>query len=262
METRRNYVDLEKGWEFLEMGITKLKASFEGDPTDSQLFNSNDYMTFYSTVYRLCTQKPPHDYSQQLYDRYRKTFDEYLEATVFPSIQEKHDEHMLRELVKRWNNHKVMVGWLSLFFHYLNRYYTTRKGLATLSDVGLICFRDLIYENIKVRAKDVVISFITKEREGEQIDRALLKNALDIFVEVGMGTMDCYKNDFEVALLDDTSAYYSRKAEEYSCPDYISKVEESLKQEEDRVSHYLHCSSEQKLLERVKSATHVETKTS
>ena len=28
---------------------------------------------------------------------------------------------------------------------------------------------------------------IDKEREGEQIDRALLKNVIDIFVEIGLG---------------------------------------------------------------------------
>lgn len=69
---------------------------------------------------------------------------------------------------------------------------------------------------------------IDQEREGEQIDRALLKNVLDIFVEIGMGQMDCYENDFEVSMLKDTAAYYSRKASNWiledSCPDYMLKV--------------------------------------
>jgi len=123
---------------------------------------------------------------------------------------------------------------------------------------------------------------IDQEREGEQIDRALLKNVLDIFVEIGMGQMDHYENDFETAMLKDTSAYYSRKASNWiledSCPDYMLKVwfpvyadcniyitfwplfdllmlcfllqaEECLKREKDRVAHYLHSSSEPKLLE-------------
>ena len=71
-------------------------------------------------------------------------------------------------------------------------------------------------------------SKIDQEREGEQIDRALLKNVLDIFVEIGMGQMDHYENDFEAAMLKDTSAYYSRKASNWiledSCPDYMLKV--------------------------------------
>ena len=30
----------------------------------------------------MCTQKPPHDYSQQLYDKYRESFEEYITSTV------------------------------------------------------------------------------------------------------------------------------------------------------------------------------------
>lgn len=30
----------------------------------------------------MCTQKPPHDYSQQLYDKYRESFEEYITTTV------------------------------------------------------------------------------------------------------------------------------------------------------------------------------------
>ncbi|PHU02070.1 hypothetical protein BC332_27321 [Capsicum chinense] len=98
---------------------------------------------------------------------------------------------------------------------------------------------------------------IDQEREGEQIDRALLKNVLDIFVEIGMGEMGYYENDFEDAMLKDTAAYYSRKASSWivedSCPDYMLKAEECLNKEKDRVSHYLHVSSETKLLERVQN---------
>ena len=30
----------------------------------------------------MCTQKLPHDYSQQLYDKYRESFDEYITSIV------------------------------------------------------------------------------------------------------------------------------------------------------------------------------------
>lgn len=63
---------------------------------------------------------------------------------VLPSLREKHDEFMLRELVKRWSNHKVMVRWLSRFFHYLDRYFIARRSLPALNEVGLTCFRNLV----------------------------------------------------------------------------------------------------------------------
>ena len=74
----------------------------------------------------------------------------------------------------------------------------------------------------------VVDQQIDKEREGEQIDRALLKNVIDIFVEIGTGQMEVYKQDFEAQMLQDSSAYYSRKASNWilvdSCPDYMLKA--------------------------------------
>nr|XP_008340823.2 cullin-1 isoform X2 [Malus domestica] len=247
----RKTIDLEQGWEIMQKGITKLKNILEGLPEPQ--FISDDYMLLYTTIYNMCTQKPPHDYSQQLYDKYRESFEEYITSTVLPSLREKHDEFMLRELVKRWTNHKIMVRWLSRFFHYLDRYFIARRSLPPLNEVGLTCFRDLVYQDLKAKVRDAVISLIDQEREGEQIDRALLKNVLDIFVEIGMGQMDHYENDFEEDMLKGTAAYYSRKASNWiledSCPDYMLKAEECLKREKDRVSHYLHSSSEPKLLE-------------
>ncbi|GKV04952.1 hypothetical protein SLEP1_g17030 [Rubroshorea leprosula] len=203
----------------------------------------------------MCTQKPPHDYSQQLYDKYREDFEEYINSTVLPSLREKHDEFMLRELVKRWANHKVMVRWLSRFFHYLDRYFIARRSLPALNEVGLTCFRNQVYNDVKDEVRDAVIKLIDKEREGEQVDRALLKNVLDIFVDIGMGKMEQYEKDFESSFLKDTGGYYSRKASiwilEDSCPDYMLKCEECLKKERERVSHYLHLSSEPKLVEKV-----------
>ncbi|KAL3328694.1 hypothetical protein AABB24_036036 [Solanum stoloniferum] len=246
--------ELEEGWEFMQRGITKLKKILEGQ---QHSFSSEEYMMLYTTIYNMCTQKPPNDYSQQLYEKYREAFVEYINSTVVPALRERHGEFMLREFVKRWANHKLMVRWLSRFFHYLDRYFIARRSLPGLHEVGLMCFRDLIYQELNGKARDAVNVLIEQEREGEQIDRGLLKNVLDIFVGIGMGEMEYYENDFEDAMLKDTAAYYSRKASSWivedSCTDYMLKAEECLKKEKDRVSHYLHVLSETKLLEKVQN---------
>lgn len=51
---------------------------------------------------------------------------------------------MLKELVRRWLNYKVMVRWLSRFFHYLDRYFVKKKALLPLKEAGITCFRDLV----------------------------------------------------------------------------------------------------------------------
>ncbi|KAG8372963.1 hypothetical protein BUALT_Bualt12G0121700 [Buddleja alternifolia] len=250
MMNQRNTIYFEQGWDFMQKGITKLKNILEGLPEPQ--FSSEDYMMLYETIFNMSTQKRPFDYSQQLYDKYRESIEEYITTTVLPCLMEKRDEFLLRELVKRWLNHKIMIRWLSKFFCYLDRYFIVRRSLPSLKEVGLACFRDLVYQEINGKVRDAVISLIDQEREGEQIDRALLKNVLDIFVEVGMGLMDYYESDFEAAMLKDTEAYYFQKASNWisddSCPDFMSKAEECLERERDRVSHYLHSSSGTKLL--------------
>ncbi|KAL4191135.1 hypothetical protein AMTRI_Chr07g28260 [Amborella trichopoda] len=115
---------------------------------------------------------------------------------------------MLRELVKMWSNHKVMVRGLSRFFHYL------------------------VYKEMRVKVRDVVIA-INQECEGEQIDLALIKNVL--VVEIGMGHMDCCVDDFETEMLAGIASYYSQKAASWimedCCPNYMPK--ECLKREKD-----------------------------
>ncbi|XP_027769703.1 cullin-1-like isoform X4 [Solanum pennellii] len=246
-------IDLEHGWGIIERGITKLKNILEGLPEPQ--FNSEDYITLYTTIYNMSSKNPVNNCSQQLYDKYREAFEEYNITTVLPSLREKHDEFMLRELVKRWLNNKVMIRWLSRFFHYLERYFISRKSVPGLNEVGVTCFRDQVYQELNGKVRDAVISLIDQEREGEKIDRALVKNVMKVYVEMGMGLMVYYENSFESAMLKDTSAYYSRKASNWiikdSCPDYMLKAEKCLKQEKDRVSHYLHSSSETELLQKV-----------
>ncbi|KAL1334796.1 hypothetical protein AAHE18_11G203500 [Arachis hypogaea] len=84
--SERKIIDLEQAWDFMQKGITKLKNILEGLPEPH--FSSEDYMMLYTTIYTMCTQKPPHDYSQQLYDKYKELFEEYIQSTVLPSLRE------------------------------------------------------------------------------------------------------------------------------------------------------------------------------
>jgi hypothetical protein len=80
---------------------------------------------------------------------------------VLPSLREKHDEFMLRELVQRWSNHKVMVRWLSRFFHYLDRYFISRRSLTPLKEVGLTCFRELVKHQLLISGFVFTLAFST-----------------------------------------------------------------------------------------------------
>ncbi|KAI3858247.1 hypothetical protein MKX03_001048, partial [Papaver bracteatum] len=278
METRSS-IELEEGWAIVQIGVTKLINIIEGvpeSPMDVDLF-----MKLCTTVYNMCTQKPPYDYSMQLCKRYKGVFDDYLISKVLPAIQEKQDDvSMLQEFVKRWANHKVMVSKISSYFNILDRlakyqqqpnevFRKQGRGLKRRStrgeggtenlkykyrgvrqrrgkwvsqigkpnkggrlwlgtfdtaieaaqayddasrrmyggngflnfpevccrvgeigvikreliecDVGVSCFRELVYEKMKVKVRDAVIALINQEREGNEIDRTLVKDVLEVF---------------------------------------------------------------------------------
>lgn len=100
-------------------------------------------------------------------------------------------------------------------WHHL-AFATCTKGIfyRVQIDLTLLCFvrTDDVYREVKTQARAAILQLIEKEREGEQVDRALLKNVLGIFIEVGMGGMESYTEDFEKQLLADSAAHYKRKA--------------------------------------------------
>jgi len=217
--------------------------------------NGYVFERFNRTIYNMCTQKQPYDYSQELYDRYEFSFNQYIKEKVIPTLEEKQGEYMLKSLVTRWDNHKLMVRWLSRFFNYLDRYYVQRHHIAPLNDVGINCFRSLVYEKVKVNMMNAVLELIDRDRDGEKVDRVLIKNITGIFVQMGMGTMEAYQNDFEKDLLAHTAAFYGRKASQWiaedSCPEYLIKAEECLNSERERVQQYLDRTTEAKLIAKV-----------
>ncbi|XP_042392805.1 cullin-1-like [Zingiber officinale] len=256
MMWRRKQTPFDEGWKFVEEGITKLKMILkEGLSLPESPITSTEFILLHTSIYNMCSQWNDYNQEELLYNKYTEVFEEYTTSVVLPSLEEKYNEFMLRELTKQWLNHKYMTKWLSHIFGYLSRFFIKQRSLPSLNEIALSCFRNQVYQVIKGKVKDAVISLIDQEREGEQIDRALLKNVIDIFVEIGSEKMDYYENDFEVEMLKDTKTYYSRKASNLiqveSCSNYMLKVEEFFKREKDRVAHYLHASSELKLLEKV-----------
>ncbi|TVU20870.1 hypothetical protein EJB05_30471 [Eragrostis curvula] len=247
----RKIIELEEGWKEMVEGFKKLERILSAE--EGIGFTSFEYMHLYTTIYNMCTQKTPFDYSKQLYDRYQEKLEKYINDTVMPSMKEKHGEFLLRELDQRWKDHKIMVRWLSRFFHYLDRYFISRKSLTPLKEKGWNCFRDLVFMEPKTTVTTIVTRMIDEEREGQIIDRTLLKNVRDIYIELGNGDLTPYEEDFVVAFLKSTADYYSKKAQtwilEDTCPEYMIKAEEYLQKEKERVEHYLHSSTESKLLE-------------
>ena len=218
--------------------------------------NSNSHTTdIDSLCYDMCTQRSPYNHSRDLYVRHGETIEHYLTRTVLPALRAKASQGgtiLLNELQLRWSNHQIMNKWMTKFFNYLDRFYVKHHSLPTLSQAGLRHFKENIYEEIKRESTNAIIGLIDQEREGNMIDKALIKTNIELYENIGMGNLESYTTDLELPLLDATREYYAKKREEWivadSTPEYLIKAEKVLTEEKNRVHDYLNPASEGKLL--------------
>ncbi|KAI3878401.1 hypothetical protein MKW98_001816, partial [Papaver atlanticum] len=82
-------------------------------------------------------------------------------------------------------------------------HYPRISKRPSLKDVGFGCFHEIVYDKMKFKVKDDVIALVNRERHGNEMDTSLVKDVVNIFVEIGNGKLDCYVNDFETAFLTD-----------------------------------------------------------
>lgn len=202
----------------------------------------------------MCTQRSPYNWSRELYQRHGETIESYLRSTVLPALRDKNGQGgtiLLTELQLRWSNHQIMNKWLKKFFVYLDRYYVKHHTLPTLSQAGLRSFRTNIYEVTKRDATEAILTLINAEREGQIIDKSLVKSIVELFESMGMGSLDAYNADLEEPLLESTREHYAKKRQDWistdSTPDYLIKAEAALNEEKSRVADYLNQASEPKL---------------
>lgn len=249
-------VDFESGWSVIETrGFQPLAAVLDGDGDYRRrhgVDGPKEWNQIYTTVYKLCINKPC-SYAKDLYYRIQDILNHYLRSTTLPVLKNLHGkESMLKELTRRWNNHKLMVKWITRTFSYIDRYYVKRNEEPSLELAGYMCFKKQIFDVVLQDARNALLNIVRAERRGEAVDRPLLKQVLSIFVEVGMGKLDVYTNEFEIQFLDDTANFYGRTSakwvEEESFSDFMVKADICMVDEMERAAQYLNAQTRDRLL--------------
>jgi cullin 1 len=90
-------VQLEEGWNkirsegidrlehFLDTGEIPPDVVQPSDPTKpKKVFTTLSYSELYTTVYNMCTQRAPNNWSEQLYTRYGEAMLAYAQRQVLP----------------------------------------------------------------------------------------------------------------------------------------------------------------------------------
>eukprot|EP00743_Colponemidia_sp_Colp-15_P002736 GILK01002963.1.p1 GENE.GILK01002963.1~~GILK01002963.1.p1 ORF type:complete len:756 (-),score=135.64 GILK01002963.1:180-2396(-) len=234
--------------EFLKTGVFKNRSNMT-------------FMKVYGTIIELADKD---ENGKKLYDFYASTIQDYISNEVVPICQKLQGEDLLTETAKRWEQHKILVYWMQRVFQYLDRYHCPNNNLPTLFQCGLEIFLQKFFNALHTELKTAIFLLVEREREGETVDRSLLRTIANLFVQVGLtdvkiqkvkendteklmwtGTQNrnIYTTLFEEPFVQESSAHYGRKSLQWltsmSCAEYLRMVDTTIKLEEERATHYL-----------------------
>ena len=240
----------DEGWDVIQRMCQKLFRAIEasGGGAVSIHIPLAEYMKCYQMTYEMCTQRAPGNFSGKMYEGHIQVLQQYATEVVLPSLQRVSGMQLLKELDLRYQHHKIINKWMHKFLQYLDRYHAEHYSVPPLLECSRDVFKRHVYDGIRVNFTAAVIGLINAERDGERVDRDLLKRTVEIYqflVESkDSQPMDIYQRDFQIPLLDATRDYYERKATAWihadSVPVYLAKVEEVMTGEVGRVEAYMH----------------------
>ena len=205
----------------------------------------------FEELYRNAYNMVLHKFGDKLYSGLTETITLHLKS-VAGEVQAANDEQFLLELKDKWDKHKLSSIMIRDILMYMDRTYVASQKKVPVYERGLQIFRDEVCRNarIKDRLLEMLLDLVQRERQGEMIERSLVKTVTSMLVELGR---DVYQRDFEAAFLQASATFYQIESNEYisqnSAADYLRKAEQRLEEEKERVAHYLDKASEPKIRE-------------
>ncbi|KAH3731859.1 cullin A [Pelomyxa schiedti] len=223
--------------------------------------DNRKYMTLYSIAFSYVSSMNADN--QELY-RLTNVMLKDRTAALIKEALPLPDEDLLVFFVQRWEDWSDVVRVIDHLLAYLNRTWikNQRQSNANVFEIAMtgdVIWRDSMLVGIKERLTGAMLRLITDERNNQQINPTLIRNCLNCYVRMGLNkenpkqpNLDVYKEHFEQPFIHATEVYYTGESasvlHEAGVPFYMRKVENRIKEEEDRVARYLHPTTKEPLI--------------
>uniref|UniRef100_A0A8K9XL83 Cullin 4A n=1 Tax=Oncorhynchus mykiss TaxID=8022 RepID=A0A8K9XL83_ONCMY len=208
----------------------------------------------YQAVENLCSYKV----SPTLYKQLRQVCEDHVQAQIhqfreYPLHCSLDSLSFLKRMNRCWQDHCRQTIMIRSIFLFLDRTYVLQNSLLpSIWDTGLELFRNHIVSDgaVQKRTVDGILEQIERERNGETVDRSLLRSLLGM-----LSDLQVYKESFEERFLMETDRLYAaegqRLMQERDVPEYLHHVARRLEEENDRVISYLDQSTQKPLISNV-----------
>ena len=181
-----------------------------------------------------------HKYGEKLYSGLVTTMTSHLSG-ISKLIEDAEGELFLEELNRKWADHKKALEMIRNMLMYMDRTFIPSTHKTPVHELGLNLWRDVVIHSSKTqtRLRDTLLLLVHRERNGEVINRDLMRNIIKMLMDLGSYV---YREDFEQRFLEVSADFYRLKSLQFieycDCGDYL-KAERCLNEDMERVSHYL-----------------------
>jgi hypothetical protein len=76
------------------------------------------------------------------------------------------------------------------------KYYS----LPTLEEAGLLKFKELVFDKVKNDVTAAVLALVNEERDGSTIEQDMVKQTINLYIEMGMDRLDVYVVCYAIVL--------------------------------------------------------------
>lgn len=223
-------------WENIKVAIT-------------HIYNRNATALSFEELYRSAYNMIVYKYGDFLYENLRTLMHEHLseDSKYLCSIP---NEELLVAIRKKWYDNEISHKMIRDILMYLNSVYIPQNSLTSIYETGLSLFLDLILRNpeIRRRQQELVLDVVQRDRNGEVVDRSMLKFITGMLLELGN---DVYVSEFETPyiaqLMNSLKTDSCAKFTELGPSGYLLYAENRIQQECDRALLFLDISSSNKV---------------
>lgn len=219
---------IEQTWKKLKSAVLAIQ---QAKPNEYQLEE------LYQAVENLCN----HKMAPILYQKLHNLTEQHVAQNIEQFLAESMDRYLfLKKMNNTWLAHCNQMIMVRSIFLYLDRTYILQNHVSSIWDMGLELFGKYILLNalVQTRVVEGLLMLIEKERQGDQVDRSLLKSLLRMLTD-----LQIYRKAFEHKFLQATERLYAaegqRLMQELEVPDYLTHVDKRIAEENERVLHYL-----------------------
>jgi len=231
----------ERSWDKLRKAVIAIQTATSIDTSLEEL---------YQAVENLCS----HGMAEQVYCQLRDLVESHTKDMVQQFLGESMDKLIfMKKMNEAWSGHCQQIIMCRSIFLFLDRTYVLQHpGVLSIWDLGLDTFRRhiLTHQLVQTRTVEGILMLIEQERHGDMVDRSLLKSLLRMLAD-----LQIYQEAFEKKFLAATEKLYSAEGQklinDLPVPGYLAHAEKRLKEENERLLHYLDQSSKWQLIHSV-----------